>query len=106
MTEIKSVVVPGGAPTPKVRKKLPDAFARPRIDLDAGRIKREWKRIPVCNIVEGDIVPEVGRVEEIVSAFSADGDEPYVITLCGAGGIAKRFPGTAEILVFAPENAR
>ena len=106
MTEIKSVVVPGGASTPKVRKGQPAPFSRPRIDLDAGRIKRDWQRIAVCNVAEGDIVPDVGRVETIVSAFSVDADEPYTITLFGAGGVTKTFPGTAEILVFAPEAAR
>lgn len=68
-TELHGVT---GAPynTPQVRKKLPAPFTRPRIDLDGGRhLQRSWKDTPVTEIVKGDIVADVGRIEAVVESI-------------------------------------
>ncbi len=101
MSHIERIPVPSPR-APQIRQKKPASFERPRIDLDGGRVKRDWKRILACDIQTGDTVPGVGLIVDVNHFFSADADSPFTVHLQGAGSVMKALPGNHEVLVFAP----
>lgn len=114
MTEIHGVT---GKPYahPEVRRKLPEPYARQRIDLDGGkRVKRRWQDVSVFAVAKGDIVANFGLVaedpEEIVNIPGArEPDEfgpRWSVKLVNVDGVEQVFPGHERLYAFAPEGVK
>ena len=109
MTEIHGIA---GAPynTPQVRKKMPEPFARPVIDLDGGRrVKRRWADISVLRLQEGDTVAGFGvvdTIEESILVPKDGGTVRWVVALTNKLGERRDFPGHERVYAFVPERVK
>ena len=105
MSDIHRIPASPMGNVPQIRKAKPQAFQRPRIDMDAGRVKRDWRRVQACNLGIGDTIPGLGVITHIDMSFVAEREVPWAVTVYGGEDNCRTFPGTEEVLVFAPEVA-
>lgn len=108
--------------TPQVRKKMPDPFQRPRINLDGGarQIKRSWKDTSVLDVRQGDTVAQFGTVVETKQTINLPlagavdlSQEPVLesdtieltwrVRLYNVMGDYKDFPGEQRVFAFTAD---
>ncbi len=90
---------------PKVQKRMPAPFQRPVIDLDAARVKRDWRMIPVSHVKPDDIVADFGLVEGVDVWLDCDTYE-QTVTLHHADGRRRTYAGvTQQVYAFTPVEA-
>ena len=44
----------------------PKPFSRPSVNVGFSSVKRDWKIVPVNTISVGDIIPDYGKVTEVI----------------------------------------
>lgn len=108
MTDSQHFPVPSN-PGGRVQRAIPAPFQRPSVTIGAGpdQVHRQWRNILVCDIHDGDIVPDIGRivaVDDIIgdvdsSVFGAT-YHPWCIRLTGADGLSKTYPANELIFAF------
>lgn len=117
MTTIERLPVPS-LPNATVRKKMPAPFSRPSITIGAAAAadRREWRVIPVGQVREGDIVPGIGRVSEVIEHIdtpaAGSGQTPQEIaaqvawTVVVVGGLdnTRVYPGDATVWAFTARS--
>jgi hypothetical protein len=81
---------------PARRRVIPAPFKRDSVAL-VGGVRRAWCEVDVSEVEVGDIVPDVGMVDEVLERAELGGDRPGVYrTLVGIAGRRREFsPGEA-----------
>ncbi len=107
MSHIERIPVPGTPSHPQVRRKMPDPFQRPVIDLDGGRaVKRSWRTVLACDLKAGDTVPGIGLITSVVESVVKTGERyEWPVTVEGGVGIRRVFKGSDQVLAFVPERS-
>lgn len=85
----------------KPTKKLPASYQRPSVTIGGGvQKKREWKYVTALDIREGDIVADLGLVQEITYFRQKDPVQIYVSILAGEQKTPIKFEAGALLKAF------
>lgn len=116
---IEGVALDGSnIPNGRVQRATP-RFSRPSIDLDAAgtRVRRDWRAVPVANIVVGDNVPGLGVITDARSVLHhSEPDEclecghetpappEWTVTLTGGDGNTRTYRGCDAVYAFTAQD--
>jgi hypothetical protein len=102
--DMEGVLLQGLPSHPKIRTTLPAAFQRPRIDIDGGAIKREWRPLLACDLQPGDTVPGIGVLTELQETLNLP--TCWEITVFGGDGNQRVYNATDLVFAFTAVKAQ
>ena len=97
----------------RVQRKLPSPFKRPSITVGGGvEVKRQWRQVPVRSLNVGDVVADVGMIDNIDEILEIPGrvwdgestDISWRVKLTNVVGGVHEFGGESVVLAYTAER--
>lgn len=86
---------------PRVQRRIPPPFARPSVNLgQEPGVRRDWRNVPVAAIRAGDLIPGIGLVTLVKTAFNVEAQMPYTVTIEGGEDKVHTFAGNDMVYAF------
>jgi hypothetical protein len=85
---------------------MPDSFTRPSISVTGDAPRRRWRNVLACDLVKGDTVPGIGRIDFVdqktnTNAFLPDPTATtWTVTVIGGSGNMRVYPGYELVFAF------
>jgi hypothetical protein len=100
VTDFSRIPVPANPPA-RIQKKMPGRFQRPRINLGGTTVQRHWRNVLACDLVDGDILPGIGRVHTITETVGGDPTQArWTVTVVGGVDNTRVFDGNELVFAF------